>query len=68
MYHTLTYTNFGRYKVWRRNLDYTKILQVKYFTTENIPTYGSPTGFEEVGGWEGDGGVIRNALIPTENL
>ena len=27
-------------KVWRRNLDYTKNLQVKYFTGENILIYG----------------------------
>ena len=27
-------------KVWRRYLDYTKYLQVKYFTSENIPIYG----------------------------
>ena len=28
-------------KVWRRNLDYAKNLQVKYFTNDNIPIYGS---------------------------
>ena len=27
-------------KVWRRNLDYAKKLQAKYFTGENIPIYG----------------------------
>ena len=27
-------------RVWRRKLDYTKILQVRYFTGENIPIYG----------------------------
>ena len=38
-----TYTNFGRwsFKVWRRNLDYVKILQVKYFTGENILIYST---------------------------
>ena len=38
---TLTYTNFGHQRVWWRNLDYTKNLQVKYFTGENIPIYGT---------------------------
>ena len=28
-------------KVWQRNLDYVKILQAKYFTSENIPIYGN---------------------------
>ena len=28
-------------KVWRRNLDYTKNLQANYFTSENIPIYGT---------------------------
>ena len=28
-------------KVWRRKLDYAKILQVKYFAGENIPIYGT---------------------------
>ena len=28
-------------KVWRQNLDYAKNLQAKYFTSENIPIYGS---------------------------
>ena len=28
-------------KVWRRNLDYAKNLQAKYFTGENIPIYGN---------------------------
>ena len=28
-------------EVWRRNLDYTKNLQAKYFTGKNIPIYGS---------------------------
>ena len=28
-------------KVWRRNLDYTKNLQAKYFTHENILIYGT---------------------------
>ena len=27
-------------EVWRRNLDYAKNLQAKYFTGENIPIYG----------------------------
>ena len=27
-------------KVWQQNLDYTKNLQAKYFTNENIPIYG----------------------------
>ena len=27
-------------EVWRRNLDYAKNLQAKYFTSENIPIYG----------------------------
>ena len=37
---TSTYTNFGRQRVWRRNLDYVKNLQAKYFTGENTPIYG----------------------------
>ena len=28
-------------KIWRRNLDYAKNLQAKYFTGENIPIYGN---------------------------
>ena len=27
-------------RLWRRKLDYAKILQAKYFTGENIPIYG----------------------------
>ena len=28
-------------EVWRRNLEYVKILQAKYFTGKNIPIYGN---------------------------
>ena len=28
-------------KVWQQTLDYAKNLQVKYFTGENIPIYGT---------------------------
>ena len=35
-----TYTKILVAKVWRRNLDYVKNLQVKYFISENIPIYG----------------------------
>ena len=34
-----TYTNFCC-SLWRRKLDYVKILQVKYFTGKSIPIYG----------------------------
>ena len=34
-----TYTNMVA-KVWWRKVEYTKNLQVKYFTGENIPIYG----------------------------
>ena len=33
---------------WRRKLDYAKILRPKYFTSENIPIYG--TAFEFTAG------------------
>ena len=36
-------------RLWRRKLDYAKILQAKYFTGENIPIYGtSYTGLQRM--------------------
>ena len=35
-------------EVWRQNSDYAKSLQAKYFTSENIPIYGSWNLWQEI--------------------